>query len=213
VVAAKELLRAYGIPEVDEIVTTSADEAVKAADRFGHPVVLKGLAPDLAHKSDLGLVRLGLGDAAQVRDAYARLTADAGAAGVTLTGVVVQPQITDAVAELILGVSHQEPFGPTITFGLGGVLTEVVKDVSFRVPPYTRDEALRMIAETSATRLLGGVRGRPPGDLDALADTIMRLGTLALELGDSIRELDINPLLVRPAGNGVTAVDALIVAT
>ncbi|GGO72893.1 acetate--CoA ligase family protein [Nonomuraea cavernae] len=211
-VAAKRLLREYGIPVVEEAVAASADEAVEAADRFGYPVVLKALATDLAHKSDLGLVRVGVGDPAQVREAYARIVADAGAVpGLRLTGVVVQPQVTDAVAEIILGVSHQPPFGPTVTFGLGGVFTEVMADVSFRVPPYSRSEALRMIGETRATAVLGGVRGRPAGDLDALADTVMRLQTLALELGDQVRELDINPLLVRPRGHGVVAVDALVI--
>ncbi|WP_030915428.1 acetate--CoA ligase family protein [Streptosporangium amethystogenes] len=208
-VAAKRFLGEYGIPVVPEVVAGSADEAVAAADRFGYPVVLKALADDLVHKSDLGLVHVGLGDPAQVREAYRRITA--GAPGLRLTGVVVQPQITDAVAEVILGVSHQPPFGPTITFGLGGVFTEVMRDVSFRVPPFSRSEALCMIGETRAMTVLGGVRGRPAGDLDALVDTVMRLQTLALELGDAVLELDVNPLLVRPRGSGVVAVDALVV--
>ncbi|MFC5819012.1 acetate--CoA ligase family protein [Nonomuraea harbinensis] len=210
-VAAKDVLRAYGIPVVEEAVAASPDEAVAAAARFGYPVVLKALADGLAHKSDLGLVRVGLRDADGVRDAYAEIVA--GASGLRLTGVVVQPQVTDAVAELILGVSHQAPFGPTLTFGLGGVFTEVVRDVSFRVPPFSREEALRMIGETRAPALLAGVRGRPAGDLDAVADAVMRLQTLALELGDSIRELDVNPLLVRPGGLGAVAVDALVITS
>ncbi|MFG1949053.1 acetate--CoA ligase family protein [Nonomuraea sp. NPDC048826] len=210
-VAAKDVLGAYGIPVVAETVATSPDEAVTAAGRFGYPVVLKALADGLAHKSDLGLVRVGLTGADEVRAAYADIVA--GATGLRLAGVVVQPQVTDAVAELILGVSHQEPFGPTITFGLGGVFTEVVRDVSFRVPPFSRDEALRMIGETRAAALLAGVRGRPAGDLDAVADAVMRLQTLALELGDAVRELDVNPLLVRPRGLGVVAVDALVITS
>jgi acyl-CoA synthetase (NDP forming) len=213
-VQSKRLLREYGIAVVDEIVVSSVDEAVAAATRFGYPVVLKALAANLAHKSDLGLVHVGIASAGGVRDAYAHIVADAArlAPGARLTGVVVQPQITDAVAELILGISHQDPFGPTITFGLGGVFAEVIRDVSFRVPPFDRAEALRMIGETRAAALLGGVRGRPAGDLDALVDTVMRLHTLALEVGDAVRELDINPLLVRPRGLGVTAVDALVIA-
>ncbi len=212
-VAAKRLLREYDIPVVAEAVAASADEAVETAERLGYPVVVKALADGLAHKSDLGLVHVGLGGPDQVRDACARIDTACAAAGVRHAGVVVQPQITDAVAELILGVSHQPPFGPTITFGLGGVFTEVMRDVSFRVPPFSRAEALRMIGETRAMTVLGGVRGRPAGDLDAVVDAVMRLQTLALEVGDSIAELDVNPLLVRPRGSGVVAVDALVVAT
>lgn len=211
-VTAKRLLRAYGVPVTEEAVATSAEETVEAAARLGYPVVVKALADDLAHKSDLGLVRVGVADPAAARDAYAHMVDAAGRAGLRLSGVVVQPQVTDAVAELILGVSHQPPYGPTITFGLGGVFTEVLRDVSFRVPPFDRDEALRMIGETRAAALLDGVRGRPAGDLDSVVDAVMSLQTLALELGDAVRELDINPLLVRPRGLGAVAVDALVVA-
>ena len=206
-VASKRILREYGVSVVDEVVATSVGEALAAARGFGFPVVLKGLAPDLAHKSDLGLVRVGLSGEAAVRESYDALHA----AGVPLAGVVVQPQITDAVAELILGVSHQPPFGPTVTLGLGGVFTELLRDAAHRVPPFSRDEALRMVGETRAAALLAGVRGRPAGDLDAVVDTVLAVQRLALELGDAVSELDINPLLVRPRGRGAVAVDALLV--
>jgi hypothetical protein len=129
----------------------------------------------------------------------------------TLGGVLVTPQITDAVAEILLGVSHQAPFGPTITVGLGGVLAELVRDTAFGVPPFDKAYARRMIEQTRAGTLLAGFRGAPAGDVDALVDTIMRLHDLVLDIGHRIQELDINPILVRPQGLGVCAVDALVV--
>ncbi len=117
--------------------------------------------------------------------------------------------VRDAVAEAILGVSHQPPFGPTVLYGSGGIFAEVFEDVAFRVPPFTKRQARAMVEETRGARLLDGVRGRPAGDVDALVDAIMRLQRLALEVGDEIAELDVNPLMVRPRGQGVVAVDSL----
>jgi acyl-CoA synthetase (NDP forming) len=119
--------------------------------------------------------------------------------------------IAGVVAEVIVGLSQQAPFGPTILFGLGGVFTEVFEDVAFRVPPFTRESARAMIDEIKGAALLRGVRGRPAGDIEALVDVLMRFQRLALEVGDQIAELDVNPLLVLPAGQGVVAVDALVV--
>ncbi|MBL7520936.1 acetate--CoA ligase family protein [Frankia sp. CNm7] len=133
------------------------------------------------------------------------------APGATVDGVLVAQQVTDAVAEVILGVSHQHPFGPTITYGLGGVFTEVFKDVSFGVPPFDADYARSMIEATKGVKLLRGTRGRHAGDIDALVDIILRVQALAVDLGDQVAELDINPILVRPAGKGAIAVDALVI--
>ncbi len=177
---------------------------------------MKIVSPEIPHKSDLGLVSIGVDSLAAVRATYRELTdrAVAAAPGAAIAGVVVQPMVTDAVAEVILGLSHQHPFGPTILFGLGGVFTEVFHDVAFRVPPFTKQQARAMVEATKGAALLHGARGRPLGDLDALVDTIMKLQRLALDLGDDIAELDINPLMVRPrraAGPGVVAVDALVI--
>jgi acyl-CoA synthetase (NDP forming) len=125
-------------------------------------------------------------------------------------GVVVQPVIAGAVAEVILGLSQQVPFGPTILFGLGGIFTEVFEDVAFRVPPFTRHSARAMVEEIKGAALLHGVRGRPVGDIEALVDALMGFQRLAIEVGDQIEELDVNPLLVLPVGRGVVAVDALV---
>ncbi|MEX1006477.1 MAG: acetate--CoA ligase family protein [Acidimicrobiia bacterium] len=214
-VAAKELLAAYGIPTVDEHVATSASDAVSAARALGLPVVMKILSADIAHKSDLGLVAVGVETQAAVRTTYRRLTerARSVAPNATVDGVVVQTMVQDPVAEAILGLSHQIPFGPTILYGLGGIFTEVFEDVAFRVPPFTRAQARAMVEQTRGVRLLRGARGRPAGDLDALVEVIMKLQRLALEVGDDIAELDVNPLMVMPKGAGVVAVDALIIPT
>jgi acyl-CoA synthetase (NDP forming) len=211
-VDAKRLLAAYGIPTVPEHVATSAAGAVKAAQSVGLPVVMKILSTDILHKSDLGLVAVGVDTAAAVRDTYRVLVTRAAEAapGAAVDGVVVQPMVRDAVAETILGVSHQSPFGPTLLYGLGGIFTEVFEDVAFRVPPFTRAQARAMVEETRGVKLLRGARGRPAGDIDALVDTIMKLQRLALEVGDDLAELDVNPLMVLPKGHGVVAVDALV---
>ena len=214
-VASKELLAAYGIPTVGEHVATSTAEAVIAARALGLPVVMKILSADIVHKSDLGLVTVGVETETAVRATYRRMTERARDAmpGARIEGVVMQAMVRDPVAEAILGLSQQPPFGPTILYGLGGIFTEVFEDVAFRVPPFTKAQARAMVEQTRGVKLLRGTRGRPAGDLDALVDAIMRLQRLALEVGDDIAELDINPLMVMPKGAGVVAVDALIIPT
>lgn len=209
---SKTLLRSYGIPVVSERVVASPVEASRAVQALNGPAVLKILSPDIAHKSDLGLVRIGISAAAaadtyrQLIDAAARQAPEA-----EVRGVLVQPMVTDAVAEAIVGVSQAEPFGPVVMFGLGGVFAEVFEDVAFGVPPFTRNWAERMVSGIKAGPLLAGVRGRPAGDVPALVESVMNVQRLACEVGDEIAELDINPLMVLPAGRGVVAVDALVV--
>ena len=211
-VESKQLLAAFGIPTVPEVVATTAAEAVAAAESVGWPVALKVLSADIAHKSDLGLVELGVTTPEAVALTFDRLTASARrqSPGAQVRGIVVQPVVGGAVAEVILGLSQQAPFGPTILFGLGGIFTEVFEDVAFRVPPFTRESARAMVEEIKGAKLLHGIRGRPAGDIEALVDVIMHFQELALQVGDRIIELDVNPLLVLPEGQGVVAVDALV---
>jgi acyl-CoA synthetase (NDP forming) len=193
-------------------VVTDAAEAAEAALAIGLPVVMKVLSADIAHKSDLGLVEIGVETLDEVGRTFARLVARAQGEcpEAHIRGVVVQPMVTGAVAEAILGLSQQVPFGPTILFGLGGIFSEVFEDVAFRVPPFTRESARQMIEEIKGAKLLHGARGRPAGDIDALVEIIMNFQRLALEVGDQIAELDVNPLLVMPVGQGAVAVDALV---
>ncbi|GAA3109435.1 acetate--CoA ligase family protein [Streptomyces rectiviolaceus] len=208
--AAKQLLRAYGIRVPREQLVTSAAAAVRAAGLVGYPVVMKASGARLAHKSELGLVKVGLTSASQVRDAYRELTDIARYEGIALDGVLVC-QMVERGVEMVVGVTQDELFGPTVTVGLGGVLVEVLRDVAVRVPPFGEDQALAMLSELRGRALLDGVRGAPPADVDALVEVVLRVQRMALELGDELAELDINPLMVLPRGQGAVALDALAV--
>ncbi|MFJ9245210.1 acetate--CoA ligase family protein [Streptomyces sp. NPDC101776] len=208
--AAKQLLRAYGIRVPREQLVTSAAAAVRAAGLVGYPVVMKASGGQIAHKTELGLVKVGLTSASQVRDAYRELTDIARYEDVTLDGVLVC-QMVERGVEMVVGVTQDELFGPTVTVGLGGVLVEVLRDVAVRVPPFGEEDAQDMLGELRGRPLLDGVRGRPPADLDALVEVILRVQRMALELGDVLSELDINPLMVLPRGQGAVALDALAV--
>ncbi|MFD4583093.1 acetate--CoA ligase family protein [Streptomyces sp. NPDC058423] len=208
--AAKQLLRAYGIRVPREQLVTSAAAAVRAAGLVGYPVVMKASAPQLAHKTELGLVKIGLTSASQVRDTYRELTDIARYEEVDLDGVLVC-QMVERGVEMVVGVTQDELFGPTVTVGLGGVLVEVLRDVAVRVPPFGEDQARAMLAELRGRALLDGVRGGPPVDVDALVEVVLRVQRMALELGGDLSELDINPLMVLPRGQGAVALDALAV--
>jgi acetyltransferase len=257
---SKQLLAAWGVGTTREHQANSAEAAVAAAEQIGFPVALKVDSPDILHKTEAGVVRLNLGDAAQVRTAYAEIFAsaqaylsalplDGGGLGggdraggnpsgqraansppprpspiqgegadaanaiapqARIIGVSVQEMVGEGV-EVIIGVSCDPQLGPMLLFGSGGVMVEVYNDVALRRCPITRSEAQAMIAEVKAARLLQGFRGRPAADLEALEDTLVRVSHLAIHIEEHLAELDINPLLVLPSGQGVKAVDAFVV--
>ncbi|MCX7620689.1 MAG: acetate--CoA ligase family protein [Acidimicrobiales bacterium] len=210
---SKEILRAYGIRTSQDLLVSSATEAAKAAATIGYPVVMKIASPDLPHKSDLGLVAVGLSSAAEVKRTYNELIDRAERAShgrARIEGVLVCEQV-DGGIETVVGVSRDPLFGPVVMFGLGGVFVEVFEDVTFRVPPFERDEAERMVREVKGFKLLEGVRGHKPADVRALVDTIMKVQRLATDNISSIGEVDINPLVVLPRGRGVVALDALVI--
>jgi acyl-CoA synthetase (NDP forming) len=202
---SKRLLAAYGIPVTNERLVTKRGQAAKAAEAVGYPVVLKVSSPTILHKSDLGLVRVGLTSEKQVKAAFDELMDAAGA-----EGVLVSEMVTGGV-ETVVGVAQDDLFGPTVMFGLGGVFVEVLEDVTFRVPPFDRAEAMRMVQEVKGFPLLTGARGRPKADVKALVDVILKVQRLALDLSGELAELDINPLVVLP--KGAVALDALAVCT
>ncbi len=209
---SKQLLAAWGVGSAREHLATSVEAAVEGAEQLGFPVVLKVDSPDILHKTEAGVVRLNLGDAAQVRTAYAEILAGAKAYApqAQIIGVSVQEMVGDGV-EVIVGVSCDPQLGPVLLFGSGGVMVEVYNDVALRRCPITRREAQAMIAEVKGARLLRGFRGRPVADVEALADTLVRVSYLAMHMEGHLAELDINPLMVLPSGQGVKAVDALVV--
>ncbi|MFF3862396.1 acetate--CoA ligase family protein [Streptomyces sp. NPDC002209] len=208
--AAKQLLRAYGIRVPREQLVTSAAAAVRAAGLVGYPVVMKASGPQLAHKTELGLVKIGLTSASQIRDAYRELTDIARYEDVPLDGILVC-QMVERGVEMVVGVTQDDLFGPTVTVGLGGVLVEVLHDAAVRVPPFGEDQARAMLTELRGHALLEGVRGAPPADVDALVEVVLRVQRMALELGGVLSELDINPLMVLPRGQGAVALDALAI--
>jgi acetyltransferase len=209
---SKQLLGAWGVGSAREHRVNSAEAAAQAAEELGFPVALKVDSPDIPHKTEAGVVRLNLGNPAQVRTAYAEILASAKAYApeARINGVSVQEMVGDGV-EVIIGVSCDPQLGPVLLFGSGGVMVEVYNDVALRRCPITRSEAQAMIAEVKGARLLQGFRGRPAADQGALADTLVRVSHLAMHLEGHLAELDINPLMVLPRGQGVKAVDALVV--
>jgi len=208
-VTSKNIVARYGIPVGREVLVATPEQAFRAAEEIGGPVVLKAVSADLGHKSELGLVRVGV-PVEEVADVAAELftrSADVAPEAV-LEGVLVAEQATGGV-EAVVGLATDDLFGPVVMFGLGGVFVEVLEDVTFRIPPFDRDEAHRMIREVRGFPLLEGVRGGEPADLEALVDVIMGVQTMAMELSDCVAELDLNPVLVSPSG--AIALDALVV--
>jgi acetate---CoA ligase (ADP-forming) len=205
---SKSLLREFGIPLPPEQMVTTADEAVTAAQTIGFPVVLKAVSAALPHKSDAGLVWLDLRDEAAVRQAAAGIATRAGALTVPLDGMLVAKHIGGGT-EVVLGVQRDVEMGPVVMFGMGGILVELFKDVSFAPATLDHARAHTMVRATRAGRLLEGFRGRPPGDINALCGALVNLGQLARELGDAIEAIDINPLLV--STQGIVALDGLVV--
>jgi acyl-CoA synthetase (NDP forming) len=207
---SKQILRAYGIKTSKDVLCASAAEAVKAAKATGFPVVMKISSPDLLHKTDVGVVKVGVSTPKEVRAAYSELLTKAKKADrhARIDGVMVCEMVTGGVDALI-GMSTDDLFGPVITFGLGGIFVEVFGDVTFRVPPFDEGEARRALAELKGMKILQGARGQKPADVDALIGTIMKVQQLAMDLAGDIDELDINPLVVKP--RGAVALDALIV--
>ena len=209
---AKRVLAAVGIPVMSERLVTSAEDAAAAAAEIGFPVAMKIVSPDIAHKTEIGGVLLDVASAEDARRGYAQLRKAAAEKAPTahVNGVSIAPMASEGV-ETILGVVQDPVFGPVVMFGLGGVFVETLRDVTFRAAPFGRDEALRMIGEVKGAALLRGTRGRPPADVDALADALAALSRLAAARRDDFAAIDINPFLVRREGRGAVALDALIV--
>jgi acetyltransferase len=209
-VESKQLIRAYGIATPTEIAAQSPDDAVKAARQIGYPVVLKGVAAKLLHKSDAGAVALHLADDEAVRAAYARITENVRRAGIeSLDAILVCQQISGGL-ELVLGLNRDPEMGLVVMAGSGGVLLELTKDVAFAAPPITRDKARAMIERTHAARLMRGYRSSPVLDADAMVDALIALGRIAEHLAEVVQSIDINPFVVLPRGG--FALDALFVS-
>lgn len=208
---AKQLLVKAGISAAPEMICRTKEEAVAAAERFGFPVVMKIVSPDILHKSEIGGVLLDVAGAESVRKSFEILMqrAERHAPGARTEGVLVARQLKGGV-ECILGVHRDPAFGPVAMVGLGGVFVEVMKDVAFHRCPFGVDVAKSMILSLKGAPLLQGARGRPKADVDALAEMLARLSVVAHQSGEKLRSIDLNPVIVLPEGQGAFAVDALV---
>ena len=208
-VEAKDLLRAAGVPVTQTTLATNAAEAVTQGEAAGYPVVLKVVSPDISHKSDAGGVKLNLKSADDVRAAYDAIiqSCTAHVPGAKITGVAVQHMAPQGT-EVIVGMTTDPQFGPVMMFGLGGIMVEVLKDVSFRLVPLEAKDAREMIGEIKGKPILDGVRGQPPADVKALEAAILQVSKF-VEEHPEVRELDLNPVFAYE--DGAIAVDARIV--
>ncbi|GAB4437548.1 MAG: acetate--CoA ligase [Anaerolineae bacterium] len=208
---ARAILTAYGFRIARSEVAADAEEAVRLADEFGYPVVLKIASPDILHKTDVGGVKVGLENATDVRDAFDLIVyrAQRYVPGAKIWGCLVQEMVPQGM-EVLVGMNRDPQFGPLVTFGLGGIYVEVLKDVTFRVAPFGRNEAQEMLGEIRARALLDGVRGEPPKDKDAIVDTLLRINQLVTDFPE-ILELDINPLMVYERGRGAIPLDMRLI--
>jgi acetyltransferase len=210
---ARGVLAAYGFNLPASEIAANAREAVEIAERIGYPVVLKVASPDILHKTDVGGVRVDLQNAEQVVDAFDLITYRSlrYLPEARLWGCLVQKMMPPGL-EVLLGMNRDPQFGPLVTFGLGGIYVEILKDVSFRIAPFSRGEAESMLQEIRARALLEGARGQPPVDRQALVEALLRVGQLVHDFPE-IAELDINPFIVYPAGRGGVAIDARLILT
>jgi acetyl-CoA synthetase (ADP-forming) len=201
---SKACLRAYGIPVTREREVHDRRTFRDALAKIGFPCVIKASGPAVSHKTEQGLVHLDIRTRQEAVNAFKEIKKKAGAKE---SSVLIQEMVHGA-RELMIGLFRDAQFGPCVTFGLGGIFTEALKDISLRVAPITRQDALEMIEEAKARQLLGAFRGMPAADMDKLVEILVRVGDVGIEQ-PRIKEVDINPLIV--AGTRPVAVDALIV--
>jgi acetyltransferase len=209
---AREILVSYGLKPPIAQVAATPEEAIQLATEIGYPVVLKIASPDILHKTDVGGVKVGLRNAEEVRDAYDLMIyrAQRYLPEARIWGCQVQEMAPPGGLEVLVGMNRDPQFGPLVTFGLGGIYVEALKDVTFRVAPFTVRDANLMLTEIRTKALLDGVRGQPAVDKEAIVDTILRIGQLVQDFPE-ITEIDINPLIVYPQGQGAMAIDMRLV--
>ncbi len=208
-IESKELLKEAGIPVVETKLAKTKKEAVSLSKKMGFPIVLKIASPDIIHKSDAGGVKLGLKNITQVSKAYSEIMSSIRQKlpQARIQGISVQKMARPGV-EVIIGMSKDAQFGPVIMFGIGGILVEILKDVSFRIVPVTRKDATEMLREIKGYALLQGYRGQEPADIPSLEQLIVRVSEFA-EQTPQLKELDLNPIFAYK--DGAVAVDARII--
>lgn len=205
---ANAVCASYGVPVAKVKLAVTSSEAVKNADEIGYPVVLKIVSPDILHKSDAGGVIVNVKSADEVKEGFTKIVNNAKnyKADANVLGVLVQ-EMAPSSTEVIVGMTKDPTWGPALMFGLGGIFVEVLKDVSFRVAPITERDANEMVREIKAFKILEGIRGQPPADIDAIVDILLKISKLVME-NPTIDEIDLNPVFVYE--DGAKAVDTRI---
>ncbi|MBW2016465.1 MAG: acetate--CoA ligase family protein [Deltaproteobacteria bacterium] len=201
---SKQLLARYGIPVTRERLVVNEEDLQEALEEIGFPLVLKACSPEISHKTEKGLVQIDIRNKTEALETFDRIRS---AVEDTEVPVLVQEMIRGE-RELAMGMTRDPQFGPCVMFGLGGIFTEILKDTSFRVAPLERRDAMEMMEEIRAHRILGAVRGMEAADREILADALIALGKIGLE-NDEVKEIDVNPIIL--AGRQPVAVDALVV--
>ncbi len=200
---SKQVLSAYGIPVTKEFLVEDLQGLMSATKEIGYPVVLKGCSSEIAHKTEKGLIKVDIRNEEEASTAFEEIKANTG----TDAGVLVQ-EMVKGQRELVIGLTRDPQFGPCVMFGLGGIFTEILKDISFRVAPLEMRDALEMMQDIKGHKILEAVRGMEAADLDMLSDILMKVGQIGLE-NEAVKEIDINPVII--SGGKPVAVDALVV--
>lgn len=200
---SKQILSSYGIPITKEFLVNDLKGLVSATREIGYPLVLKGCSSEIAHKTEMGLIKVDIRNEVAATSAFDEMRAHMG----TNAGVLVQ-EMVKGQRELVIGLTRDPQFGPCVMFGLGGIFTEILKDISFRVAPLEKADALEMMLDIKGHKILGAVRGMEAADLDMFSDILIKVGRIGLE-NEHIKEIDINPVII--SGNKPVAVDALVV--
>jgi len=201
---SKQVLASYNLPVTREELVSNSDDLLKAAEQIGYPLVIKGCSAQIAHKTEKGLIRVDVRNAEEATAAFREISAAMN--GASDSAVLVQ-QLVKGQRELVVGLTRDAQFGPCVMFGLGGIFTEILKDTVFRVAPLEKQDALEMMQEIKACKILEAIRGMAAADKDMLAEMLMTVGTIGIE-NDRITEIDINPVII--SGGKPVAVDALI---
>jgi acetyl-CoA synthetase (ADP-forming) len=201
---SKQVLAAYQIPISRELLVNDAKDLLNATREIGYPLVLKGCSAEISHKTEKGLIKVDIRNEDEATEAFKEIMANMGGND---NSVLVQ-EMVKGQRELVIGLTRDAQFGPCVMFGLGGIFTEILKDISFRVAPLGKRDALEMMGDIKGHKIMEAVRGMEAADLDAFADILIKVGQIGLE-NEEVKEIDINPVII--SGSKPVAVDALVV--
>ena len=201
---SKQVLAAYKIPVTKEVLVDNEKNLLNATQEIGYPLVLKGCSSEITHKTEKGMIRVDIRNEVEAKAAFKEIMDNMD----HTDGAVLVQEMVKGVRELVVGLIRDPQFGPAVMFGLGGIFTEILKDISFRIAPLERRDAMEMMRDIKGHKILDAVRGMEAADLDTMADILINMGQIGLE-NEKVKEIDINPLII--SGSKPVAVDALVV--